>query len=186
MPLLILKSVVMACLMVLGTGRAAAQDPAAVPAAVPVPCADAPCELIFDWGPGRTAGSFGNDRRYGSGEDFETGVRRSLLAHGVQISAVETGSLTITLRPRVYPRAMCDAVAGTGTRFSCPVVSDVAISFTSADAALKPPGAQRLTNRCGSERVFLTMGQFGQYVGEMIWFSISPASVKERRPALRC
>jgi hypothetical protein len=142
--------------------------------------------LVFDWGPGRTAGSFGNDRRYGSGEDFEVGVRRSLLAHGVQISAIESGSLTITLRPRVYPRAMCDAVAGTGTRFACPVVSDVAVSFTSADAALKPPGAQRLANRCGSERVFLTMGQFGQYVGEMIWFSISPSSARERRPALRC
>ena len=150
-----------------------------------VACATSACGLLVDWGPGKTAGTYGADRRYGSGDDFESGVRRGLSAHGITTQAATGAAFTITVRPKVNTRAMCDEMAGTGTNFGCAVVSDVAVNFTSADAALKAPGALRLTNRCGGEKS-LTMVQFGQYVGEMVWWSITPPEAKEKKPAMRC
>ena len=148
-------------------------------------CVLSPCALIIDWGPGKTAGSYGADQRYGSGDDFEAGVQRGLTAHGVQVRMSGNQTFSITLRPKVNARAMCDEMSGTGTRYNCAVVSDVAVSYASTDATLKPPGALRLTNRCGGERA-LTMSQFGVYVGEMIWWGMTPPEARERRPTMRC
>lgn len=175
-------AVVSAGLIVLLARPSGAQDPAA-PAA---PCLTTACGLVFDWGTGKTAGTYGQDQRYGSGDDFESGVRRAFLTHGITLRTTDDGPFTITIRPKVDSRAMCDRMAGTGTRFSCVVVSDVAVNFALADAAVKPPGALRLTNRCGGESARLSMGQFGQYVGDMIWWTIIPAEAKEKKPALRC
>jgi hypothetical protein len=174
-----------ALVLVAGTG-AHAQEPPVPPAPDGGVCASVPCGLVFDWGPGKTAGTYGADRRYGSGDDFESGVRRGLTSHGLKVRSAEGAAFTITIRPRVDTRAMCDAMAGTGTNYGCAVVSDVAVAFAATEATVKAPGALRLNNRCGGERAYLSMSQFGAYVGEMVWWSMSPDGAKERRPALRC
>jgi hypothetical protein len=183
MPLTIPVRTALVCGLVAALGgMASAQEAVSPPAA----CTGTSCALVFDWGPGKTAGTYGADQRYGSGDDFEAAVRHALSVRGVSVQGGTSASLTVTLRPKVDMRAMCDQMAGTGTRYSCAVVSDVAINFTSAEPSVKPPGAMRLDNRCGGERTYLTMSKFGQYVGDMVWWSMLPAGTKERRPAMRC
>jgi len=165
------------------TLSAGAQEPAV---ASTVACVHSACALVVDWGTGKTAGTYGADRRYGSGDDFESGIRRALTAHGVSVQPVGGAAFTITIRPRVDSRAMCDRMAGTGTSYACAVVSDAAVAFATTDPAFKAPGGLRLSNRCGGEQAYLTMSQFGQYVGEMLWWTMVPAAAREKKPSLRC
>jgi hypothetical protein len=161
---------------------ALAQDSSSAPA----PCVQKPCVLVIDWGPGKTAGSYGADRRYGSGDDFEASIRRSLAARGIRVADALGAELTITLRPKVDTRAMCDELPGTGTSYACAAMSDVAITFASGDAATKAPSALRLSNRCGGDRAYMTMSRFGQYAGDMISWALNASKSKEKRPLLRC
>jgi hypothetical protein len=152
-----------------------------------VPCHDRACALVFDWGSGQTSVSYPPDRRYGSGDDFENRVRSALADHGFHTKdAPANGPLVITLRPTMRPRSMCDMMPGTGTDMSCTAMSDVTVTFASNDPAVKAPNALRVTNRCGSGNTFTAMSEFGQYSGDMVYYTLEGAQKKETRPALRC
>jgi hypothetical protein len=157
----------------------------AAPAA-PVACRDSTCRLLFDWGGGQTASSFPTDRRYGSGDDFESQVRSVLAARGFRMSDVtNSGEIVITLRPRMK-KAMCDVMSGTNTDMSCQTISDLALVFSGGVATLKPPGGRSLRNSCGDVTVMMSMAQFGRYAGEMLAFYVEGEKKGERRPSTKC
>jgi hypothetical protein len=150
-----------------------------------IPCVMNSCQLVIDWGPGKNSGNYGADERYGSGDDFETALRHALTLHALRLHGMEA-SFSITVRPQVDTRSLCDRLPGTGSRYTCVVASDVAVLFSSNDDSVKAPGDTRWFNRCGGDRSHATMTQFGAYVGEMVWYSLLGAKPKEKRPALRC
>ena len=162
--------------------RLTAQSPAA--AAL---CSEKSCALVLDWGPGKSAGDYSADIRYGSATDFETTARRAFAAHGARIQEKTDGAeLVITLRPQFNTRAMCEVLPGTNTTYGCTAMSDLAVSFAAADPAVKAPSPIRLSNRCGGSSTYLTMVQFGQYVGDMLWWTIAGSQNKEKKPSLKC
>lgn len=178
-------SAVIVSALAFGPAVATAQDPPAVITAGP--CRDRPCVLVFDWGAGKTSATYGPDRRYGSGDDFEAKVRSALAARGIRTREPPgAGALTLTVRPTVRTGAMCDQMPGTNTDYSCIAMQDVAVTFASGDPAVKPPGALRVSNRCGATDVYMTMDAFGQFSADLIWFSLEGEKAKQRRPIGRC
>ena len=157
----------------------------AAPAA-PAMCRDAPCIVIFDWGSGRSAADYGPDRKYGSADEFENRVRSLLTSAGLRLAtSASPGAATISLRPTMRPKSMCDAMPGTNTDYSCTAMSDLQVFFTSGDPATKAPGAFRVSNRCGGD-VYMTMAAFGQYAAEMVIFTLEGARTKMNRPSAHC
>ena len=150
------------------------------------PCTEKPCVLSFNWGPGRTAGDYATDLRYGPAADFEGAVRRALTGHGARFSDND-GVLNIILRPTVNMRSMCDETPGTGTAYNCTAVADVTVRFTDAGAGATSPPVLRIVNRCGgSTNLYMRMRQFGEYAGEMIWWTLFGKDNKERKPSAPC
>jgi hypothetical protein len=178
---------VLGAIMCLGAALAPAATWAQDTTSGPAPCHLRACGLVFDWGSGRTSASYPADRRYGSGDDFEAKMRSALADHGIRTKdAPADGPLLITLRPTMRPKSMCDAMPGTSTDMSCTSMSDLAVTFASADQAVKAPNALRLSNRCGAGNTFMTMAQFGQYAADMLYYSLEGAQKKEARPVMRC
>ena len=162
--------------------RLTAQDPAPPPF-----CGEKPCALVLDWGPGKSAGDYSADVRYGSATDFEASARRAFAAHGARTQdKLDGAGLVITLRPQFNSRAMCEVMPGTNTNYGCTAMSDLAVSFAAPDPAVKGPSPIRLSNRCGGGGTYLTMPQFGQYVGDMLWWTIAGSQNKEKKPSLKC
>jgi hypothetical protein len=158
---------------------AAAQDTTAV-------CRSNACAVEFDWGSGQSAASVVADRRYGSGQDFETGFRARMGDKGFRISTDPAGAaLKVSLRIAMTS-AMCDITRGTNPDRRCRAMRDVAVTFTPIDTTVKRIGSQRITNRCGDRDQLMTMTQFGQYVADMIHYTIEGEKAKAQRPALNC
>jgi hypothetical protein len=154
--------------------------------AVSPPCTDKPCAVTFDWGAGKNAGDFPTDLRYGPAVDLESAVRRVLTSHGARLSDREA-ALIITLRPIMDSRAMCDETAGTGTAYDCQAVSEVTIRFSSGDPTIVAPPLFRITNRCGgATKLYARTRQFGDYVGEMIWWTLFGKDGKQKKPSVPC
>jgi hypothetical protein len=159
-----------------------AQNPAAATF-----CTEKACAFVIDWGPGKSAGDYAADIRYGSASDFEATARRVFANHGAHVQDKSDGAeLVITLRPQFNTRAMCEMLPGTNTSYGCTAMSDLAVSFASSDPAVKGPSPIRLANRCGGGGTYLTMVQFGQYVGDMLWWTIAGSQNKEKKPAVKC
>ena len=155
--------------------------------AAPGPCHASACQLSFDWGSGRTSASFGPDRKYGSADDFEVQLRAALAGRGIRTRDTPgDGGFSITLRPTMRPRSMCDVMPGTQTDYSCTAMSEVTVAFVSGDPAIKAPGAVRVANRCGGRDVFMTMADFAQYAAGMVWYSLEGAPNKQPRPTAHC
>ena len=151
------------------------------------PCHASACQLSFDWGSGRTSASFGPDRKYGSADDFEVQLRAALAGRGIRTRDTPGDEgFSITLRPTMRPRSMCDVMPGTETDFSCTAMSDVTVAFVSGDPAIKAPGAVRVANRCGGRDVFMSMADFAQYAAAMVWYSLEGAPSKQPRPTAHC
>ncbi len=151
------------------------------------PCHDKTCALAFDWGTGKTSGDYGADRKYGSAEDFEAAIRSGLKAHGYRTQDSPQGSeIMITFRPRMRPRSLCDAMPGTNSDMTCTAMSDLQVTFLSNDPAVKAPSSLRISNRCGSGDMYLTMRQFGQFAADMIYFSNEGSAKKETKPTMPC
>ena len=162
------------------TSAAAAQD------TPPLVCRAAACAVEFDWGSGQSAASVVADRRYGSGQDFETGFRARLTDKGFRVSTEPAGAgLKVSLRIAMTS-AMCDITRGTNPDRRCRTMRDVAVTFTPIDTTIKRFGSQRITNRCGDRDQLMTMTQFGQYVADMIYYTIEGEKAKAQRPALNC
>jgi hypothetical protein len=171
----------------LGAALAPAASGAQEAATPPAPCHLQACALVFDWGSGKTSASYPADRRYGSGDDFEAKMRSALADHALRTKdAPADGPIVITLRPTMRPKSMCDVMPGTSTDMSCTSMSDLAVSFSSSDPAVKAPNALRLSNRCGAGNTFMTMAQFGQYAADMMYYNLEGAQKKEARPVMRC
>ena len=92
---LLVPGAVVAAMLAMSPSVASAQ--ATSPA--PVPCRDSTCRLVFDWGGGQSAASFPQDRRYGSGDDFEAKTRFTLAGKGFRLTdEAKPGEIVITLR----------------------------------------------------------------------------------------
>lgn len=178
------RVVVSGAALVLTFSTAGAQAAADAP---PGPCHELSCGLNFDWGSGKTAASFGPDRRYGSGDDFESRFRGALGESGYRVKdPPASGPLLISVRPIMRAKAMCDQMSGTNTDMSCTAMSDVTIAFQSTDPAAKAPGSVRVTNRCGANDTFMTMAVFAKYAADMVYWTLEGQAKKMQRPTGRC
>lgn len=157
---------------------AAAQD-----APQSTPCRSAPCRIAFDWG-GESAASHGSDRRYGPASDLETLLPRLLSERGMRVVTSGEAALVMTVRPKVR-RAMCDAMAGTSTDYSCRTIGEIAITFAATDTA-KAPNAVRVTNRCGAGDTFMTVADFARFTADMLAYQLADEKSRGRRPASKC
>jgi len=152
-----------------------------------VPCKAAACVFFLDWGSGKTSGSYPPDRRYGSGDDFESRFRTAMGAHGFRLTDTPAASaMTVTIRPTMKTRVMCDALPGLNTDLSCTAMIGLAVSFTSGDPAVKAPSAIRITNRCASGNIFMLNREFATYSADMIWWQLEGQAAKGDRPIVNC
>ena len=151
------------------------------------PCKSATCILLLDWGSGKTSGSFPPDRRYGSGDDFESRFRAAIGSRGYRFKdgPIE-GAMTMSLRPTTKARVMCDAMAGLNPDMNCTAMTGSAVSFTSAEPKVKAPRAIRITNRCAAGDIFMPNREFAQYASDMIWYQLEGQAAKADRPIVNC
>jgi hypothetical protein len=160
---------------------------AQTPFYAPAPCHLQACGLVIDWGSGKTSATYPADRKYGSGDDFEAKIRTALADHGFKVKdAPADGPLALTMRPTMRAKVMCDAMAGTNSDKNCTAMTDLAVTFASADTSVKAPGAMRIANRCGGSDTYMTMNQFAQYSADMIYYNLEGAAKKEPRPVSKC
>ena len=152
-----------------------------------VPCKAAACLFVLDWGGGHTSASYPPDRRYGSGDDFESRFRTAMGSRGYRLTdKPREGAMTLTIRPTMKSRVMCDAMAGINTDMSCTAMTNLAVSFTSGEPTVKAPGAIRITNRCGAGDIYLLNKDFAQFSADMIWYQLEGQAAKADRPNVNC
>jgi len=175
-----LMAFVVMILLAAGAGTAWAQDTA-------VPCKAATCVLAIDWGAGKTSSSFPPDRRYGSGDDFETRFRSAMGARGYVLrdGPIE-GAMTMQIRPTMKAKVMCDAMAGINPDMNCTAITGLAVNFMNPDPKGKSPGALRITNRCAAGNIFMLNRAFAQYAADMIWYQLEGQAAKADRPNVNC
>lgn len=102
-----------------------------------VPCRAQACGLVVEWG--RSGTPEWHDPRYGSASEFPLRVHQTLERAGFMfIEKLADVKLTVILRPEVT-NAMCDVVAGTGSRESCHT-----IGRASSFRAMRCPPASRI------------------------------------------
>jgi|GEM_PF-4031907 len=155
--------------------------------AAPIACKDVSCTLILDWGSGKTSASYPPDKKFGSGDDFEQRFKSAIAARGYRLyDTPMPGALVMTLRPTMRARVMCDAMAGLNNDMNCTAMTNLAVNFSSADAAMKAPGAIRISNRCASGDTFMTHRVFAQYSADMIWWQLEGQAAKAERPIVNC
>ena len=151
------------------------------------PCKSATCVLAIDWGAGKSSADFPPDRRYGSGDDFESGFRAAMGNRGYRLTSTPTpGAAVIAVRPTTKARVMCDSMAGTNPDLNCTAITLLAISWQLADPKEKPPSAMRVTNRCAAGDIFMPNRVFAQYAAEMIWWQLEGQAQKADRPSGNC
>jgi hypothetical protein len=169
----------------LSLASAAAQDatPPTTPATV---CRVDACALVFDWGNGATAVSFGTDRRYGAPADFESGLRQHLMERGFKFSDRPTDAkLVVNFRLRIMS-ARCDFLPGTNTDNSCKTVQDAAVNFTNSDPAAKQINSTRIQNRCGAGDQVMTNTQFAKFAADWIQWAMEGDQLHLSRPIGKC
>jgi hypothetical protein len=177
------RAALAACSLIVFAATSAAPQDAAAPQSI---CRTGTCAIIFDWGNGATAVSFGTDRRYGAPADFEAGIRQLLTERGFRLSdRTEGADLTISMRLSMMS-AICDFLPGTNTDRTCRTVRDAALTFTNADAKAKALGSQRLVNRCGSGDQVMTNAQFAKYAADVVQYAIEGEQAHMGRPSSRC
>lgn len=152
----------------------------------PIAC-KAPCIFVMDWGSGKTSANFPPDRRYGSGDEFETRFKSSMGARGFTLREPPlSGAVTLTVRATTKPKVMCDAMPGLNPDMTCTAVTDLAVSFLSSDPAVKAPGAMRISNRCSAGNIFMINSVFAQFAADMIWYQLEGQAAKADKPVSRC
>ena len=151
------------------------------------PCKESACFITVDWGSGKTSGSFPPDRRYGSGDDFDSRFRTVMSTRGFRLRDTPgDGAWMLTVRPTMRPKSMCDAMPGINTDMSCTAMSAVTMSFTSGDPAVKAPGTVRVNNRCGAGDTFVDHKIFAQYAADMVWYELEGKFAKADKPIVHC
>lgn len=171
------RIVVVALALVVAVARA--QDAA--------PCKQSACQLIIDWGSGKTSASFPPDRRYGAGEDFESQFRAVMGSHGYRlVDTPAPGAMVVTVRPTTKSRVMCDAMAGINPDMNCTAITNLAVNFQASEAKAKSPGAIRISNRCAAGDIFMINKVFAQYAADMIWFQLEGQAAKAEKPVSNC
>ena len=170
------------CVMVLasGSGTLRAQ-------ATPVPCRDAPCSLIVDWGVKVTINDMPPDRKYGGPADFDAAIRQALQSHQLTAVALAPDSKTaIRVRAAYATNVACEDMQGTMPDRSCATVGEAIAEMATTETNVKLPTAVRMINRCGASGAVMSMKQFGKYVGEMIWYSLEGEKQKASKPSGKC
>lgn len=153
----------------------------------PVPCKESACVLSIDWGAGKTSATYPPDRRYGSGDDFESRFKAALAERAIRFREVPTPDLLLmTVRPTMRNRVMCDRIGGLNRDMTCTAMVMLAVTFTSPNSGVKAPAAIRVSNRCAAGDIFLTHRDFATYAAEMIWYQLEGQAAKAERPRANC
>jgi hypothetical protein len=175
-----LTCLTLGALLTLSAANAGAQK-------APVPCKQDACMLTIDWGAGRTSATYPPDKRYGSGDDFESRFRAALAERGFRFrDGPMSGVMVMTVRPTMRARVMCDQMAGLNPDMNCTAMTQLAVNFTSPDPSIKAPGAIRLSNRCAAGDIYIGNREFGQYSADMIWYQLEGQAAKAERPRVNC
>src|SRR5258705_9525357 len=83
----------------------------AVAAAQTNPCADRPCNVVFEWGNASTPPDV--DRKYGAPSELENAFLSGLQSGGWRVVASQSqSSMTITVRLTPQNKALCDTMPG--------------------------------------------------------------------------
>jgi hypothetical protein len=171
------------------TAIVGASIPAAASAqdAAEIACKSSACGFQLDWGSGKTSASYPPDRRYGSGDDFESKFRSAMGLRGYRLlDKAPEGGITVTARPTMKGKVMCDRMAGINPDMNCTAVIALAVNFQSADSKVKAPGAIRINNRCAAGDIFMTNPVFAQYAADMIWYQLEGQAAKAEKPVSNC
>ena len=161
-------------LVVLVARGASAQD-------APLACQATPCAVTFEWGNGNTPPD--PDRRYGAPSDMESTFLSRLQELGFKTTRAGEGGAAITVRLTPLNRAICEAMSGTNTDYSCHTVDRAAITVR-VDEGTKPVPRVDVIARCSDPKVSVTFAQFGRYAAEMLAYSIGGS--KGSRPSAKC
>lgn len=165
-------------------GLLAGAIPVAASRAQSSPCAQAPCNVVFDWGNGGPPPDV--DDIYGSPATLEKSFLKALDDAGwPAVVGSTTATMTIMLRLTPQNRVRCDRVDGTNPDLSCHTVQRAVASFASSDTTAKVPNRIEVLARCAEAKNYPTFSQFGQYVAEMLVFQLEKGG-KGSRPSLKC
>src|SRR4029078_5819763 len=78
----------------------------------------------------------------------------------------------ITVRLTPLNRAICEAMSGTNTDYSCHTVDRVAITGRQEETA-KPIPRIDVIARCSDPKVSVAFAQFGRYAAEMLAYTVA-------------
>ena len=144
-------------------------------------CHVTPCAVTFEWGNGNTPPD--PDRRYGAPSDMESVFLSRLQELGFNTTRGGEGASAITVRLTPLTRAICEAMSGTNTDYSCHTVDRAAITVRQQEG-VKPVPRLDVIARCSDPKVSITFAQFGRYAAEM--FAYTVAGSKGSRPSAKC
>jgi hypothetical protein len=148
-----------------------------------VVCATHPCLVFVDWAGGGAPTSV--DRRYGAAAEFEDRLKARMRDRRMRlVDRRSDAAVVITVRPKIKP-AMCDAMPGTNTDFSCRAFDDSMLQFDVSDSTIKPIKGLRVPNRCDSDAMPMDVARYSAYLASFIEWVVD-LNPRKKRPAARC
>jgi hypothetical protein len=157
----------------------------AVAAAQTNPCAEKPCNIVFEWG-NSGANPPDVDRRFGAPADLETGFLSALSAAGWKV-ATNAGSSGVMVTVRLTPqnKVLCEAMPGVNPDYTCHTVNRAAIVFVSGDSAIKAPSRVDVNARCSDPKSNPTYKEFGRFAADWVTWNVVTQQ-KGQRPSVKC
>ena len=148
------------------------------------PCADHPCNVVFEWG--NSSQTPDVDRKFGAPSELENAFMTGLQNRGWRIVPSQAqASMTIRVRLTEEKKALCDTMPGVNPDYTCHTVSRAAVVFTANDSTAKPLARMDMNPRCSDPKAFASFPQFGAYAAEYVNYSVA-AQGKGDRPKIKC
>jgi len=150
------------------------------------PCADHPCNIVFDWG--GSSSSPDPDRHFGNPSELEAMFVQTLQGAGFRFSssAAQEGGMTINVRLTPQNRVICDNMPGTSSDMSCHTVSRASVVFVPNDASQKAPGRVDINPRCSDPTLHPTYASFGEFAAASVVYAVINDSKGDRPAAVKC
>ncbi|HXT15218.1 MAG TPA: hypothetical protein VN706_06285 [Gemmatimonadaceae bacterium] len=147
------------------------------------PCADKPCNVVFDWGGSATLPD--PDRHFGLPSELEASFLSTLQSGGMHVTAGQAGSLVITVRLTPQDRVLCETMPGMYPDYSCHTVQRASVVFASSDASVKLPGRVDVSPRCSDPVLHPAYAAFGQFAAQTVIYTVLNGG-KGDRPTIKC